>query len=459
MKGTIRFASRRDKARKDGSIPVEMIYSIYGNRKVANLRLNIPPFSWDQATQSAVYINKEEAKKIDVPKGASLPLKPDIDDWNKVLSDAKSLIRNIEQKFELDEKEYTSQDIIDEFKERTNVKKLAVKEQPTKLIFDFIDRYVRENEPSRAKGSLSVYKALKKHLQEYEVYSKKKIRFSDINYLFFQSFQNFLIKQGNMNNITIAKQLSTLKTFVNYAKKHNIKVDESIKEFKIKMQKLEVIALTENEFSTLYNLDLTGDDRFEYIDDEGVKHYISYAVLSNVRDVFCFSCASGLRYSDLAQLKREHIKATEIRLTVKKTKEIHVLPINGFMAAILDRNKGQARPLPVLSNQKYNDYVKLLCELAGIDEPVEIIRFKGAEKITTVYPKYELISSHTGRKTFCTLSLERGIPAELVMKLSGHQDYRSFQRYVRVTERRKKDVMLEAWGAPESKLKAVGGGE
>ncbi|WP_262500774.1 tyrosine-type recombinase/integrase [Rhodonellum psychrophilum] len=76
------------------------------------------------------------------------------------------------------------------------------------------------------------------------------------------------------------------------------------------------------------------------------------------------------------------------------------------------------------------------------------MRYKGAVKNSNIYPKHEIISAHTGRKTFATLSLEKGIPAETVMKITGHTDYKSFQRYVTVTEERKRNEMQKAWGKP-----------
>jgi integrase len=118
-------------------------------------------------------------------------------------------------------------------------------------------------------------------------------------------------------------------------------------------------------------------------------------------------------------------------------------------------------PLPVISNQKLNDYIKELCKEAKLNDPIEIVRFKGDKRVATVYPKYDLISIHVGRKTFVTLSLAKEMTAEEVMKISGHEDYQSFKRYVNVTETRKKESMQKAWGSPalsvekKGKLKAV----
>ena len=102
-----------------------------------------------------------------------------------------------------------------------------------------------------------------------------------------------------------------------------------------------------------------------------------------------------------------------------------------------------------------NIYIKELCKLVGINEEVEIVRYRGVNREAIVYPKYDLIKVHTGRKTFCTLSLEKGMSAEQVMSISGHKDYKSFKRYVNVTENLKKVVMLKAWGAPLKKMAIV----
>jgi integrase len=167
--------------------------------------------------------------------------------------------------------------------------------------------------------------------------------------------------------------------------------------------------------------------------------------LDQVRDIFVFSCATGYRYSDLEQLQRHHIKDDEIRLVITKTKEPSIVPLNQYSRAILEKYSEHLAPLPMISNQKLNTYIKELCELVGINEQVEIIRFRGAKRDIKIVPKYEMVSAHTGRKTFVTLSLAFGMPAEVVMKVTGHSDYKSFKRYIEVDEARKRNEMNKAW--------------
>ncbi|HEV7332333.1 MAG TPA: site-specific integrase [Flavisolibacter sp.] len=447
--GTIRFQLRTDKIDKQGKSPVRLIYQLHGQRKYYETGKKLFSRQWDSDAQKALYLDKKAAKKLLAEVDYALLLsEKEVQEFNRELQDLVRDIENIEKRFELDKVTYSVEMVLQKLNEQQTP--TTQKDSPSKFLFDFIDRYISEHKETREAGSLTVYKSLRTHLQDYQRHTRKKVSFEKITYEFFQSFQNFLItgagttinRKGEemprtpLNNTTVAKQLSTVKTFLNYARKHGVKVPDSYRDFTIKREKLEVIALTNEEFETLYYFDLNGNKRLE-----------------QVRDVFCFACTTGLRYSDLNQLRREHIKEDEIRLTVKKTKEHLSIPLTPYSKAILAKYEEMHRPLPIISNQKMNAYIKELCEKAGINEPVEIVRFSGAKRIATTYPKYELIGVHTGRKTFATLSLERGMSAEEVMTITGHKDYQSFKRYVKVTEQRKKVVMLKAWGEAPSEVK------
>lgn len=451
--GTVRFEIRKEKADKQSKAPIRLIYQIKGQRKYYNTGLKILPECWNEKDQKAIYLEKKAAKKI-VPliDYALFLTDKEAKEINKKLSDILNDIEAIEQRFELDRVVYSADKVI----ERLKALKVPVtkKDESSTFIYDFIDKYIREHSTTREEGSLQVYRSLKKHLQDFQKHTKQKVTFDKINYSFFQAFQSFLItasgttinKKGEtvpripISNHTAGKQLSTLKTFLGYARKEGVQVNDKYKDFSIKRETLEVIALTNKEFESLFYLDLKGNKK-----------------LSQVRDVFCFGCTTGLRFSDLNQLKREHIKEDEIRLTVTKTKQPLTIPLTDYSKSILAKYAKQLKPLPVISNQKMNDYLKELCNIAGITEPIEIVRFQGTKKIVNTYPKYELIGSHTGRKTFATLSLERGMSAEQVMAIGGWKDYKSFKRYVNVTDQLKKIVMLKAWGGglSQAKLKII----
>ena len=456
--GTIRFSLPADKIDRFGKGPIDLIYQLHGKRKFFRTSIKLFQANWDQDIQRAVYRDKKAAKQYAKEKEL-----PEVDysllltakeagEINSSLNAYAGDIRSIEKRFEMDGVVYSSEMVI----EKMNALKapLTKKEAHSDIVLNYIDKYIRDHSTTRVKGSLSVYKNLKAHLSAMIAEKKINITFENIDHRFLQDFQNFLIERRGLANITVAKQISTLKTFLGYARKEDFKVSDKYKDFKIKKEPLEVTALTSEEFEKLLTLDLSGNKR-----------------LDQVRDVFCFACATGLRYSDLDQLRSEHIYVDEIRLTVKKTKELLSVPLNSVSFMILKKYRGMHKPLPVISNQKMNAYLKGwdekdksgkivhnvgLCELAGINTPTEIVRFRGAQREVNVYPKYELIGVHTARKTFVTLSLEKGMSAQEIMKITGHTDYKSFQRYEHVTNDRKKVVMAKAWGAvPKAKLKAV----
>lgn len=167
--------------------------------------------------------------------------------------------------------------------------------------------------------------------------------------------------------------------------------------------------------------------------------------LERVRDVFLFCCFSGLRYSDVYNLKRSDIKPDHIEVTTVKTADSLIIELNNHSKAILEKYKSvhfeDHKALPVISNQKMNDYLKELGELAEINDPVRETYYKGNERIDTVTPKYALLGTHAGRRTFICNALALGIPAQVVMKWTGHSDYKAMKPYIDVADDIKANAM------------------
>jgi integrase len=438
MKGTIKFELKSGVKAKYGKLPISMIYSVAGQRKRFSPGITIHKEYWNNEDQRLAFIPQKIARKLLPDINPHLLLTEiDVRDINNILNKLVSDIHNIETRFKSNRVEFTSTSVIDEL--LTGQVSFLKKQEDRNMLFDFMNKYIHDHEATREKGSLSVYKSVKNHLQAYQDETKDKVRFDSIDYGFFQRFRTFLIRRTKtdkagkispmLNNTTIAKALSTLKTFLNYAKKQGIKVNDNYSSFSIKKEKLEIIALEQWELNAIIDLDLANNKR-----------------LDKARDLFCFSCATGLRYSDVAQITREQIRGRAIHLVVKKTKSELRVPLNPLAWSILDKYKDQHKPLPVISNQNLNYYIKEVCQLAEINTLQEIVRYRGTKREVTTYPKYELIHSHTGRKTFVTLSLEKGMSAETIMATTGHVDYRSFQRYAATSERHKDDQMDQAWG-------------
>lgn len=430
----INLLLRTDKVNERGERPIIVTLSIANQLRKLNTGVSVFPELWDRNSKQVKYLNRKQAKEV-LPNVDfdHLPLAMDVKKINSDLQKMKTGIEDLIHLQELQRLSYSSESILTDFKNQNE--KLAKKEEDPNLVFDYIDKYIKENAPSRAKGSLSVYKALRTHLKSFQDQKKRKIKFTEMDYDFFLAFQNFLFDHvtaegKTLNNITVAKQLSTLKTFLGYAKKSRITVSEGYRDFVIKRQKLEVIALHEDEFEKVRVLDLSNNPK-----------------LDRVRDVFVFSCMVGYRYSDLYQLRRHHIKNGDtIILTSEKVKKTIVTPLNGIARAILEKYDKDDKPLPVISNQKYNDYLGELFKLAELNEEVETVRFRGADKVVSVKPKWDLLSSHSGRKSFATMLLAKGVAPQIIMELGGWSDFRSFQRYIKVNEEMMRNAVQKAWG-------------
>lgn len=143
---------------------------------------------WDNTEKRAIYLSKVQAKKVlgnhDYDK---LPYADEIKRMNLHLDDMKSEIMRIINWFESNKFPYSCQKVIEEYKNAN--KKMAITDDPALFVFDYIDRHVNECTPPRVKGSMSVYKAIKAHLNAYQETQKVKIHFSNIHYTSFNRFK------------------------------------------------------------------------------------------------------------------------------------------------------------------------------------------------------------------------------------------------------------------------------
>ncbi|PXV59980.1 phage integrase family protein [Dysgonomonas alginatilytica] len=144
-------------------------------------------------------------------------------------------------------------------------------------------------------------------------------------------------------------------------------------------------------------------------------------------------------------LKRTDVKENHIEVTTVKTADSLIIELNNHSKGILEKYKDvhfeHNKVLPVITTQKVNDYLKELGELAGIDEPVRETYYKGNRRIDEVTPKYALLSTHAGRRTFICNALSLGIPAQVVMKWTGHSDYKAMKPYIDIADDIKANAM------------------
>ena len=295
-------------------------------------------------------------------------------------------------------------------------------------------KYVyRQNNPVPInKNTIKKYKSLLTRLKEFAKEKRKnKLNFDDINLDFYNDFLEFLQKEkGNAPN-TCGKYIANIKKFLNMATEEgiNTKLDFQSKRFAKPTEVTEKIYLTETELRKLYDLDLTDNKRLE-----------------PVRDLFLIGCYTALRYSDYTNIKPENIyttdKGTFINMKTQKTGKNVIIPLHSIVKNILDKY-GNKLPRSI-SNQKTNDYLKELGELAGINEQVSISKNKGGVRVDTNKPKYELITTHTARRSGATNMYLGGIQVQSIMKITGHTTEKAFMSYLRFTEEDNANILLDS---------------
>lgn len=297
--------------------------------------------------------------------------------------------------------------------------------------FTYYDQFVEENRSIKSRSTIYHYLICKKTLLEFEKKRGFQIVFEHINSQFFQHFQNFLITDKKYLNNSVGGHIKNFKVFLNYAMRHEFTdLKFNFKDFKTINEEVEIIALTENELFKIFKLDgLTNSEQI-------------------ARDYLCFECFTGLRFSDIGRLKNENIKEDFLVLKTQKTKDYLYVPLNVFAKEILNKYSGvyEDRPLPPpFANQVINRLIKDVAQKAELNELTMIEKFSGATRITVSKPKYAFISTHTGRRTFITLSYEKGMQAEMVMKITGIKKWETLKKYLKVSEKSKLAKMNEFW--------------
>lgn len=293
--------------------------------------------------------------------------------------------------------------------------------EPQKNLYEVFEEYISERGAFQSK---EIAKHRKTALNKLKGYFGEKIpTFQDIDYRFYSEYRNWLLEEGELANSSVNKQFDYLKGFLRYASKLKLFDDSILNDFeRLKEFETHVVYVTQEELKKMWEFKLSSDK------------------LERVRDLFVFACATGLRESDFSNLKPENIKNNEIQLITVKTSDPLVIPLNYYSKAVLDKYENQ---LPRYSQQKFNDYIKEVgCEV-GIDTPEQVITYKKGVRVESILPKYELLTSHTGRRTFITQCIMRGIPIPVIRSMTGHKDLKSFQKYIKITDKDKHQEMLK----------------
>ena len=294
---------------------------------------------------------------------------------------------------------------------------------------DVMREFISENETINqwTWGTIEKFNAIENHFKDFNA----RLSLDEYDKAHLAKFVQFLIDKKDMRNSTVKKQLGYLKWFFRWCQEKGYCNCGDYQSFdpKLKTTPKKVIFLDEHELEQLETYEIPENKKY----------------LERVRDVFLFCCYSSLRYSDVYNLKRSDVQGGKMLITTIKTHDDLAIELNKTTTALLKKYADCDFPgnkaLPVITNQKMNDYLKELCELAGIDTPISEVFYKGGVRHEITTPKYALMSTHAGRRTFICKALSMNIPPEVVMKWTGHSDYKAMKPYIAVADKVKADAM------------------
>jgi integrase len=298
--------------------------------------------------------------------------------------------------------------------------------------------YKKSDKGTRLKyNTTKNYSTLLFHFTEYFKDKKVTLIPSQIDNKFYDDYTNYLqdefenYKGIGLDFNSVANDIKILKIFLKWLEGEGIKVHVDYKNFKVNWRATDIIVLEWKEIEKVLSFPLESNN------------------LKLVRDLLIIGCSTGLRISDLLNLTPENIdiERREIKLTTIKTEQKLVVPIIDIAIPIIQKyinKKGKLFDIPA---QKFNEELKELGEVTGITNPVTRVSYKLGKRIDYAIPKHKLLTSHICRRTYITELLKRKVPAEIIMQATGHRDYKSFKKYIKLANEDVKIQIQDAFRA------------
>lgn len=293
-------------------------------------------------------------------------------------------------------------------------------------VFDkFMEVYRNDGKKPKAK-TMEGYVNTRNKLFRYQREKRTRLQFEDINHSFYQDFVESLYRKNN-TAATIGTNISKLITFMNWTKKNQYHNTNDYLDFKVlKGEPLFTIVLTEEELNKIQKLKINNPD-------------IEFARLFLI-----VNCNIGLRFSDLMEVIKEYsIISNELRIRQVKTNAIIRLPIGEYVKEMIIRLKSLYRQ--GIDRKIINAGLKEVGKLALMNDIETSIKLIGNKRITVEKYRWELLSTHVGRRTFATRAAEKSVPFHIIMKYTGHKNLSTLQKYIKSSSFDSNEIIEGLW--------------
>lgn len=326
--------------------------------------------------------------------------------------------------------------------------KATINEMHKVYFIDWIEKFINESPKRLFKGKLLSPKTILQYattlnkLKAFENALSIKIRFENIDLKFHRDFIDYCRNEEKLGDNSIGGHIKNIKMWCKNIELEGFSISPQYKHsnFSGIQGETKDVYLTESEINTIYNYDFRDNDR-----------------LSNTRDLFIIGLRTGLRISDFMRLGVLNIKDEKIRIQTIKTKQKVIIAMHQQVKEIIQNRNGS---LPsAISDQKFNNYIKEVCQIVGIKDVVEgakttkIILQEKTETTPEVgihrkeignFEKWELITSHTCRRSFAT-NLYGKLPNKVIMAITGHKTETQFLKYIKTTNEEFAEILGDFW--------------
>lgn len=285
-----------------------------------------------------------------------------------------------------------------------------------KTILDYFDDYIETIKSTTAHTTVQKYKQAKENFKDFQKDKKRIYNTEMIDLKFRNEYVEYLIETKKYAPTTVYRKMKFLRTVLYFIENLGIKVNPFLHNSRFLTKDIEVdnIALSENEIDEIERLDLSDNKRLE-----------------QVRDLFLVACYTGQRFSDLNKINQSNIIDDEyIAIRQQKTNEQLTLPLLKVVKTILVK---YSYKLPKISNVKFNEYIK---EVAKLCETLNK-QYNGDNKKV----RWQMISSHTARRTFVTLNYGKGVDLDTLKIGTGHKQTKTLQTYIKMNDKQKADLL------------------
>lgn len=403
--------------KKDGLTSVRFIAFFKNENKklVYSTGERIHPDDWDFDRREPKHLNGRTQKANDMRS-----IKTQLDRYSTLLTE-------IENQYKISNRELLIHQVKKEFN-----KAFKRVEPSANQFFQVYDQFLQikiEDETGEANSESTIkrYSYNKKLLKSFQDYLGKDLHFNLVNDTFYNQYINYCVTVKEHSVNTLSRNIGLFKTFLYWAFENNYTYKDDFKKFKnIKKEVTEEIALNLAQVKEAYDYDLSHKLRLE-----------------RVRDLFVFGCATGMRYSNYSIITKSDIYNDHINVRDKKNSDkLLSIPLNDFSREILEKYDYQ---LPILANQKFNDYIKEVFQELGYNQKIKKSSKVGNKIIEQEMPLYKRVSSHTARRSFITIMKNKKIPDKIIMSYTGHKSLEVFNKYYKPNVEEKVDFMNSVW--------------